>query len=51
MLRETNQLERHTPGIEETLSTGDLPLPEAAPEAMGPAFRDPGGLGDVGHRG
>ena len=44
-------LERHIPGIEEMLSAGGLPLPEAAPDAVGPAFRDPGGLGDVGHRG
>ena len=44
MFRKTSLLERHIPGIEEMLSPGGLPLPEAAPEAVGPVFRDSGGL-------
>ena len=51
VFRKTNLLERLIPGIEEMLSAGGLPLPEAAPEAVGPAFSDQGGVGDVGHRG
>lgn len=51
VFRKTSLLERLIPGIEDMLSAGGLPLPEAAPEAMGPAFPDPGGVGDVGHRG
>lgn len=51
VFRKTNLLERLIPGIEEMLSAGGLPLPDAAPEAVGPAFPDPEGVGDVGHRG
>lgn len=51
VFRKTSLLERLIPGIEEMLSAGGLPMPEAAPEAVGPAFSDPGGVGDVGHRG
>jgi CRISPR-associated protein Cas1 len=49
--RRTNLLARLIPSIEEMLSAGELPLPEPAPEAVGPAFADPEASGDVGHRG
>jgi CRISPR-associated protein Cas1 len=51
VFRKTKLLERLIPGIEEMLSAGGLPMPEAAPEALAPAFQDPKGIGDVGHRG
>jgi CRISPR-associated protein Cas1 len=51
VFRKCNLLERLIPGIEEMLSAGGLPVPEDPPEAMPIAFDDPGGLGDVGHRG
>jgi CRISP-associated protein Cas1 len=49
--RRTNLLARLIPSIEEMLSAGELPLPEPASEAMGPAFAGPEAFGDVGHRG
>ena len=49
--RRTNLLERLIPGIDEMLLAGGLPMPEPAVEALGPAFSEPGGIGDVGHRG
>jgi len=49
--RRADLLTRLIPLIEEVLSAGGLPMPEAAPEAMPPAFDAPEGLGDAGHRG
>jgi CRISP-associated protein Cas1 len=49
--RRLNVLARLIPLIEEVLSAGGLPLPEAPEEAMPVAFSDPEGLGDAGHRG
>ncbi len=49
--RRTNLLSRLIPLIEEVLSSGGLPLPEAPPEAVPIAFQDPEGIGDAGHRG
>ena len=49
--RRTNVLSRLIPLIEEVLTAGGLPVPEAPPEAMPVAFTDPEGLGDAGHRG
>lgn len=44
-------LARLVPLIEEVLSAGGLPMPEASPEAMPIAFEGPQGSGDAGHRG
>jgi CRISPR-associated protein Cas1 len=49
--RRTDVLGRLIPLIEEVLSAGGLPLPEAAPEAMPVAFDGPREMGDAGHRG
>ncbi|MBU8546674.1 MULTISPECIES: type I-E CRISPR-associated endonuclease Cas1e [Roseomonadaceae] len=49
--RRTNILARLIPLIEDVLTAGGLPMPEAAPEAMPVAFDTPEGLGDAGHRG
>ena len=38
------------PIIEDVLEAGGLPVPEAAPEAAGPAFDDGEDMGDAGHR-
>lgn len=49
--RRDGTLGRLIPLIEEVLTAGGLPMPEAAPEAMPVAFEGPGGQGDAGHRG
>jgi CRISP-associated protein Cas1 len=49
--RREKLLARLIPLIEEVLSAGGLPLPEATPEAVPIAFQDPEGIGDAGHRG
>ena len=49
--RKHNVLARLIPLIEEVLSPGGLPMPDASPEAMPVAFEPPAGMGDVGHRG
>lgn len=49
--RRTGLLAKIIPGIEEVLSAGELPRPEPPPDAIGPAFEDPAGSGDEGHRG
>lgn len=49
--RRTGLLARIIPRIEEVLEAGDLPRPTPPPEALGPAFSDPEGLSDDGHRG
>jgi CRISPR-associated protein Cas1 len=51
VFRREGVLARLIPLIEEVLSAGGLPMPEAAPEAMPVAFQGPEGFGDVGHRG
>lgn len=48
--RESKLLSRIIPEIEDVLSAGGLPVPQAPPEAVGPAFEDEEGLGDAGHR-
>lgn len=50
VFRQSGLLGKIIPQIEEVLSAGELPLPKAAPEAVGPAFTE-GGSGDDGHRG
>lgn len=49
--RKTGLLSKIIPRIEEVLAAGDLPRPEAPPDALGPAFDDAPPSGDVGHRG
>lgn len=48
--RQSGLLKRIIPTIEEVLSAGDLPRPQPPPDAIGPAFPEPEGIGDVGHR-
>jgi CRISPR-associated protein Cas1 len=49
--RRTKLLERIIPGIEEILSAGGIEPPEPPEDAIPPAFPDPEGMGDAGHRG
>lgn len=49
--RSTGLLSKIIPSIEEILKAGDLPIPEAPKEAVGPAFADESGISDAGHRG
>jgi CRISPR-associated protein Cas1 len=49
--RRTDLLSRLIPTIEDALSAGGLPVPEAPPEAVPVAFEDQDKLGDAGHRG
>ena len=49
--RKTNVLARLIPAMEEVLSAGGLPRPEAPNDAVGPAFADPPPSGDEGQRG
>jgi CRISPR-associated protein Cas1 len=48
--RQTGLLRRIIPTIEEVLAAGDLPRPQPPPDAIGPAFSEPEGIGDAGHR-
>lgn len=50
MFRKTGLLSDIIPRIEEVLSAGEMPKPDVAPEALGPAFDDPAQSGDDGHR-
>jgi len=49
--RRTGFLGKIIPRIEEVLEAGGLSRPPPPPEALGPAFDDPEGIGDDGHRG
>jgi CRISPR-associated protein Cas1 len=49
--RQSKLLERLIPAIEESLAAGGLAVPEAPPEAAGPAIPNPASSGDAGHRG
>lgn len=51
IFRTSRILEKLIPMIEDILAAGEIPLPEAAPEQVLPAFYEKGGLGDDGHRG
>lgn len=51
VFRRTGLLERLIPAIEDVLSAGDLPRPEAPDDAQPTAFDDPPAAGDAGHRG
>jgi CRISPR-associated protein Cas1 len=48
--RQSRLLGRIIPTIEEILAAGGLPLPEAAADAVEPAFPESEGIGDAGHR-
>lgn len=50
VFRQSGLLAKIIPAIEEVLSAGDLPRPEAPPEAMPVAFEGPATTGDEGHR-
>lgn len=50
IFRKTKLLERIIPDIEEMLSAGEIPRPEAPEDAVGPAIPNPESLGDAGHR-
>lgn len=50
IFRSTKLLGRIIPIIEEVLSAGGIPLPEAPPEAVPPAIPNPTGIGEAGHR-
>ena len=50
IFRSTKLLGRIIPTIEEVLSAGGIPLPEAPPEAVPPAIPNPTGIGEAGHR-
>ena len=49
--RSTRLLSKIIPQIEDVLKAGELPMPEPAPEALGPAFKSETGDADDGHRG
>lgn len=50
VFRSSKLLGRIIPAIEEVLAAGEIPLPEAPPEAVPPAIPNVTALGDVGHR-
>lgn len=50
VFRQSKLLERIIPDIEDILAAGEIPKPEPAEDAVGPAFPDPEHLGDAGHR-
>jgi CRISPR-associated protein Cas1 len=50
IFRSTRLLARIIPSIEEVLSAGGIPLPEAPPESVPPAIPNPEGIGEAGHR-
>lgn len=49
--RKSHILSRLIPAIEDVLMAGDLPRPEAPPDAVLPAFPDPSPSGEEGQRG
>ena len=50
IFRSSKLLGRIIPTIEEVLSAGGIPLPEAPPESVPPAIPNPKGIGEAGHR-
>ena len=50
ILRQSKLLDRIIPDIEEILAAGEVPRPEAAPDAVGPAIPNAENIGDAGHR-
>lgn len=51
MFRQTRLLKRIIPAIEDILAAGGLTLPKPPEDSVKPAFQDPEGMGDDGHRG
>lgn len=51
MFRRKRVLKRIIPLIEEVLSAGGKPMPQAPADSVGPAFEEEKGHGDDGHRG
>jgi CRISPR-associated protein Cas1 len=50
VFRQTKLLDRIIPDIEAILAAGEVPHPEAAKDAIGPALPNPEAIGDAGHR-
>jgi CRISPR-associated protein Cas1 len=50
IFRQTRLLDRIIPDIEDILAAGEVPLPEAAPNMVGPVLPNPEGIGNAGHR-
>jgi CRISPR-associated protein Cas1 len=50
MFRQTDLLSKLIPLIEEVLAAGEIPPPQAPPDALPPAIPEPDSLGDAGHR-
>lgn len=50
VFRQSRLLDRIIPDIEAILAAGEIPRPEPAEEAVGPAIPNPENIGDAGHR-
>ena len=50
IFRQSKLLDRIIPDIEEILAAGEIPRPEAAADAVGPALPNAENIGDAGHR-
>jgi CRISP-associated protein Cas1 len=50
IFRQSKLLDRIIPDIEDILAAGEIPRPEPAPDAVGPAIPNSENTGDVGHR-
>ena len=50
IFREQKILKKIIPTIEEVLASGEITLPEPAPESIPPAIPSPESIGDAGHR-
>ena len=50
VFRQSKLLDRIIPDIEVILAAGGIARPEAPTDTVGPAFPNPEGLGDAGHR-
>ena len=48
--RKQRLLKRIIPAIEKILNAGELEGPKPPPDSIGPAFAEPEGIGDAGHR-
>lgn len=50
IFRQSKLLDRIIPDIEDILAAGEVPRPEAPPDAVRPALPNAKGIGDAGHR-